>query len=250
MSPSPRVSLVVPCFDESERLDPGAFLDFARAHADVRLCFVDDGSTDATPAQLDRLAAALPERIAVHHLPTNRGKGAAVREGIRAERKYDPCYVGYWDADLAAPLPFALSLAEHLDRHPELVLAAGSRVLMLGRPIARRAMRHYLGRVAATLVSMVLGAPVYDSQCGAKLLRNGPQLDLILERPFRSRWLFDVEILARIARAEGGPPDAALHRRVHEVPLPAWTDVAGSKVGVRDLLSLPIELVRIWHANR
>ena len=246
----PRLSLVVPCYDEAERLDADAFLAFARAHDGLRLCFVNDGSRDATAARLEQLAGALPERIAALHLPANRGKGAAVRHGLRAERAFAPRYLGYWDADLASPLSFALTLADHLDAHPELLLAAGSRVLMLGRPIHRRAARHYLGRVAATFVSLALRAPVYDSQCGAKLLRNGPALDALLEEPFASRWLFDVELLARIARTEPGAPAEVLERRVHELPLPAWSDVGGSKVRVVDLLALPTELFRIWREGR
>jgi dolichyl-phosphate beta-glucosyltransferase len=243
---SPRIALVVPCFNEADRLDAGAFIDFARERADRRLCFVDDGSTDATAARLAEIAAAVPDRIAVERLPSNRGKGEAVRAGLRAQLAHAPRYVGYWDADLATPLPFAEVLAEHLDAHAELAMAIGSRVLMLGRPVARRAARHYLGRVAATLVSIVLRAPVYDSQCGAKLLRTGPALPPLLDAPFATRWLFDVEILDRIARAEPGTPAAVLHRRVHEVPVPGWADAPGSKVRLRDWLRVPLDLARIW----
>jgi len=241
----PRLALVVPCFNEAERLDGDAFIAFARERSDRRLCFVDDGSTDATAARLAEIAAAAPERIGVECLSVNQGKGSAVRAGIRAELARAPRYVGYWDADLATPLRFVETLADHLDLHPELALAAGSRILMLGRPVARRAVRHYLGRVASTLVSLALRAPVYDSQCGAKLLRNGPALGALLDAPFASRWLFDVEILARIARSEPGTAEAVLHRRVHEVPVPEWTDVPGSKVGFGALLRLPADLVRI-----
>jgi glycosyltransferase involved in cell wall biosynthesis len=249
-TPSPRIALVVPCFNEAERLDAGAFIGFARERADRRLCFVDDGSTDATAARLAEIAAAVPDRIDIERMPTNRGKGAAVRAGLRAQLARAPRYVGYWDADLATPLPFVETLAAHLDVHADLALAAGSRVLMLGRPIQRRAARHYLGRVAATLVSLVLRAPIYDSQCGAKLLRNGPGLSALLDAPFATRWLFDVEILDRIARGEAGEPAAVLHRRVHEVPVPTWVDAAGSKVRLADWLRVPLDLARIWRARR
>jgi glycosyltransferase involved in cell wall biosynthesis len=247
---SPRIALVVPCFNEAERLDAGAFIAFARERADRRLCFVDDGSTDATAARLAEIAAAVPDRVDVERLPTNRGKGAAVRAGLRAQLARAPRYVGYWDADLATPLPFVETLAAHLDAHADLAMAIGSRVLMLGRPITRHTTRHYLGRVAATLVSLVLHAPIYDSQCGAKLLRNGPALAALLDAPFATRWLFDVEILDRIARAEPGAPAAVLHRRVHEVPVPEWADAPGSKVRLRDWLRVPLDLARIWHNRR
>jgi dolichyl-phosphate beta-glucosyltransferase len=245
----PRIALVVPCFNEAERLDGDAFVAFARERSDRRLCFVDDGSTDATAARLAGIAAAVPDRIHVERLATNQGKAAAVRAGLRYELAHAPRYVGYWDADLATPLAFAETLAGHLDAHPEVAMAAGSRILMLGRPVTRSAVRHYFGRVVATLISLALRAPVYDSQCGAKLLRNGPGLPSLLDAPFVTRWLFDVEILDRIARAEPGPPDAVLHRRVHEVPVPEWTDAPGSKVRALDGVRVPLDLLRIRRAR-
>lgn len=241
----PRIALVVPCFNEATRLDAEAFIAFARERADRRLCFVDDGSTDGTAARLAEISAAVPDRIGVERLASNRGKGEAVRAGMRAELARSPRYVGYWDADLATPLSFAETLADQLDANPSVTLAAGSRILMLGRPVARDPIRHYTGRIAATLVSRLLRAPVYDSQCGAKLLRNGPGLPPLLDAPFATRWLFDVEILDRIARAEPGAAVEVLHRRVHEVPVPAWTDAPGSKVRLGDGLRIPLDLLRI-----
>src|SRR5688572_20317994 len=64
-TPSPRIALVVPCFNEADRLDAGEWIAFARERADRRLCFVDDGSTDATAARLAEIAAAVPDRIDV-----------------------------------------------------------------------------------------------------------------------------------------------------------------------------------------
>ena len=120
----------------------------------------------------------------------------------------------------------------------------GSRVALLGRTIERSALRHVLGRVFATGASLALGLPVYDTQCGAKVFRATPSLLLALERPFRSRWAFDVELLGRLlAGGEGVPPtDPA---RMVEVPLGEWRHVSGSKITLRQMIWAAFELALI-----
>src|SRR5262249_59105570 len=105
----------------------------------------------------------------------------------------------------------------------------GSRVKLLGRTIDRRIGRHYRGRIFATLASLVLDLPVYDTQCGAKLFRTSAILAAALSRPFRSRWSFDVELLQRLVLGFGGVPALAV-REIVEEPLAVWRDVPGSKL--------------------
>ncbi len=233
-----RMLVVVPCYNEARRLDDAAFRAFVAGQADVDLCFVDDGSTDDTRARLEALAAAVPDRIRVLRQPVNGGKAEAVRAGLRWGGAEGYALGGYLDADLAAPLDTMLVLREVLQAQPRVVMAIGSRVKLLGWRITRSARRHYLGRVFATFASLALGLPVYDTQCGAKLLR----LELaapVLAAPFLSRWLFDVELIARLRDAVGA-------ERLREVPLPVWEDPGGSTLGLTDFLTAPLELWRIW----
>ena len=123
----------------------------------------------------------------------------------------------------------------------------GARVQLLGHAIERRASRHYAGRIFATIASWMLGLPVYDTQCGAKLFRVTPSLPDIFATPFLTRWIFDVEIVARAlvaTRREGASKLPA----IHEYPLAKWRDVGGSKLHFRDLVHVPLDLIRIYNA--
>ena len=246
MTADSAVTLVVPCHNEAARLDAGAFLAALDRMAGLRLLFVNDGSTDATAQRLATLGATAPDRVRVRTLATNEGKAEAVRQGVLAALADPAPVVGYWDADLSTPLAELPALVETLARWPEVEIALGSRVRLLGRDIRRSAARHYLGRAFATLASLILRLPVYDTQCGAKLFRATPAVRAAFERPFETRWTFDVELLARFsaaARREGGPPPEA---RLREVPLARWREVPGSNVRLAHAPRVARDLYRIW----
>ncbi len=121
----------------------------------------------------------------------------------------------------------------------------GSRVKLLGRNIDRRRSRHYLGRVFATAVSMVLGLEVYDTQCGAKLFRTTQLMGALFQQPFLSRWIFDVEILARLIKARRGTELPQPEQTIYELPLTEWKDIPGSKLAYGDFVRAAWELYRI-----
>ena len=100
----PGLALIVPCYNEATRLDAPAFAEFVLSHAPIRLLFVDDGSTDATPEVLARLQETAPDRIGVMRLERNQGKAEAVRVGILYGIGQRAALVGFWDADLPTPL--------------------------------------------------------------------------------------------------------------------------------------------------
>ena len=238
---TPRVQLVLPCYNEARRLDPAPFLQFIQTHPEVGLLFVDDGSVDGTPALLERLASA-SDRVGVLRLERNAGKAAAVQQGLVAAIAKSPELVGYWDADLSTPLGAVDEFIAVLDAHPRIDIVMGARVKLLGRDVRRRALRHYAGRAFATAASVALGVGVYDTQCGAKLFRAAPAVTQALTTPFQSAWVFDVEILSRYLQAVGRSEAEA---RIREVPLEAWTDVPGSKLRLRHALRAVWDLARL-----
>lgn len=221
------VAYVVPCYNEAARLDLAGFEELLEL-GPLRLVFVDDGSTDATAELLERFATAHEGRVLVLRLERNAGKGEAVRSGLRRAMELGAPFVGYADADLATPPEELARLARiALDSTAEVVM--GSRIARAGARIERKPVRHYLGRIFATYASLLLDARIYDTQCGAKVLRSGPRLSRALERRFVSRWVFDIELLARLLNDPLHPMPL---EHVIEIPLERWEDVGGSKIRV------------------
>ena len=231
-----QVTVVIPCYNEEKRLDVAAFRGFNGAS----LLFVNDGSTDGT---LELLRSA---NFDVLNLERNSGKAEAVRQGLmKAMETAD--VVGFWDADLATPLDEITSFIEILAARPQTEMVLGARVRLLGRDIQRHASRHYFGRVGATLISQTLGLAVYDTQCGAKLFRVNDTMREIFAKPFLSRWIFDVEIIARFLELRGR---AEVVRAIYELPIKTWHDVAGSKGKGRDFIRALRDLSKIRRAYR
>lgn len=241
-----RTIVVVPCYNEAKRLDVRAFQKHGRRSESAHLLFVNDGSRDETLSVIGSLRDEDPFHFSVFDLPRNRGKAEAVRLGMQNAIAAGAEYVGFWDADLATPLEDIAAFERVLDAKPEMQLVIGSRMYLLGRRIERKQSRYWLGRVFARSASLALGLRVFDTQCGAKLFRVTPALESALGEPFLARWIFDVEIFARLKclqRRLGGAP---LSEAVFEAPLDAWRDVGGSTLKSRDFLKAPWELAQIY----
>ncbi len=226
-----RTCIVVPCYNEEERLDIPAFEQYVADTIDVCFVLVDDGSKDSTLSIIQGLAAKHPDRIRALDVAPNQGKAEAVRRGMLLAmegQRFD--YAGFWDADLATPLDVIEVFANVLNRLPRVDIVLGARVALLGRQIERKASRHYLGRMFATAASIVLSLPVYDTQCGAKLFRVNDHARTLFATPFGSRWIFDVELIARYCRERSGLVG------IYELPLDRWSDVGESKVRPVDFL--------------
>ena len=123
------------------------------------------------------------------------------------------------DADGSIPPHEVLRLFSLLqqDDAPDAFFA--SRCKILGRAVQRSWLRHICGRLFATLVVCSTGIPVYDSQCGFKLVRR-KCYEAVRSRLRQKRFAFDVELL--VALSQSGAT-------IIEVPID-WSDVPGSKL--------------------
>jgi len=240
-----KTAIVVPCYNESQRLRAGEFLKYARKNKNICFIFVDDGSTDNTSGIIKGICSSNPEQIFYVKQKENRGKAEAVRQGFLRAMESDFDNIGFWDADLSAPLNSINKLCELLD-HQKKTIAIGSRVRLLGYKIERNPLRHYLGRAFATCASYVLGLSIYDTQCGAKLFKNNSKLKRVFSRPFNVKWIFDVEILARYKLTTIDKKIESLEDYALEYPLEKWIHIHGSRVKIRDFFLAALELIKIY----
>ena len=239
-----KTHVIIPCYNESERLPRQELAAFLEGNPWASLGFVNDGSSDDTSAVLGEFQRAHPDRIDVLDLSENVGKGEAVRQGVLQSMKREYDLLAYLDADLATP-PDALQ-AMFEGSSPGHRVIFGARVRRAGANIERDAARHYFGRTFASLASLILGISLYDTQCGAKLFARDLVPELFSE-PFLTRWLFDLELLMRLRRLVG---QEEFDRIVYEYPLSQWIEKGDSRVRLRDGLRVPYDLLRIRRAYR
>lgn len=231
---------IVPCYNEETRFPVKQFTEFIDKSS-VHFCFVNDGSSDNTLQMLNNLANGREEKVLILSLKVNSGKAEAVRFGIlecQEWKKFD--LIGYLDADLATPL-FEINNLIDCIQLTGATMVLGSRVKLLGRKIERNKIRHYLGRVFATFASIILQIPVYDTQCGAKVMRID-KINAVFEERFISPWLFDIEIIARIIQLVGRKSAV---ETIVEMPLMEWKEIGQSRIKLTYLFKVPIELLRI-----
>jgi len=195
---SPRLSVVIPAYNEARRL-PGTLRrigSYLASHPELlpaEIVVVDDGSQDRTAACAAAFEPPRGVALVVHSLGENRGKGAAVREGMRLAAGE---LVLLCDADLATPIEELEKLLPHARG-----VACGSRAVDR-RLITRRQpfLRDRLGRLF-NLVLRVLGLTrLKDTQCGFKLLPGALARELA-KSLVSDGFIYDVELLARAERA-------------------------------------------------
>lgn len=205
---------------------------------DVSVQVVDDGSGAEEKAALQTLLTPLQEQFPclkpALFLPQNLGKGGAIYAGWHTHENAE--WLAFVDADGSCPAGEVKRLMELSQKAPDEVAGLfASRIKILGRNVQRLLRRHLIGRVYATIVSESLKIPVYDSQCGLKMVRRRAfeKIEPVLKL---NGFAFDIELLT--ALLDSGA-------KVEEVPID-WHETPGSKLHLlrdsfrmfRDVLSV------------
>jgi dolichyl-phosphate beta-glucosyltransferase len=233
VKPRPALSVVIPAYNEESRLAPtireiAAY--FRSCGRSSELIVVDDGSRDGTSALVSALTAEY-EELRLIRLPTNRGKGYAVRSGVVNSAGQ---YVLFADADGSTPIA-------EIERLETAVLAGadiaiGSRALASSEvKVKARLYRRLMGRLFHGFVRLLTVRGIRDTQCGFKLFRS-PVAHELFSRSRLDGFAFDVEVLFMAQR---------FGHRVAEIPV-NWVHKAGSRVNlVLDSLRMARDLLQI-----
>ena len=231
---SPYYSIVVPAYNEAERIGPSlermlAYI--AESKSSAEIIVVNDGSRDNTAAIVAEFAQHNP-LIRLIENPGNRGKGYTVRNGmLNASGQV----LLFTDADLSSPIEEASKLFSVIESGTADV-AIGSRYLQSELQTRKQPLyRRMLGRSFNTALHIILGLSYADTQCGFKAFSRKAVTEIFPHMKIE-RWGFDPEILF-LARKYG--------LRVAEVPV-SWAHDHRSKINpVRDGVRMLGELIRI-----
>ena len=229
---TPYLSIIVPAFNEAERLPETlkrivAFSD-AREKFATEIIIVDNASSDATKKIVMEFCSRYP--FVKYLYEATRGKGAAVRTGMLAAQGE---YLLICDADLAVPIEEVCKFLP--PRRQDYDIAIGSREADGARRYDEPFYRHLMGRVFNIIVRALLLSGLRDTQCGFKCFRRDVAHELFSAGRING-WSFDVEVLY-IARLKG--------YRIIELPV-NWYYGENSKVSpVRDTWAMLKEILAI-----
>ena len=220
--------IVIPCYNEYNRLDKNAYTAFLKKNIGVKIIFSNDASSDNTLNLLKEIQSDFRSQVFICDSQINRGKAEAVRHAVlyAFDQQVSFDKIGYIDADLSVSLEECLELSTQLDK--KCLFVFGSRISMINNTIRRSNFRHYSGRFVATIISNLLKIEVYDTQCGFKLF-DSKLAKIIFQEPFISRWLFDVELFFRMIKLYSREE---LKEISLELPLKTWVDTGESKVKI------------------
>jgi glycosyltransferase involved in cell wall biosynthesis len=220
----PKTAVIIPCYNEANRLKPELLQTFFLRKPGFKLILVNDGSSDGTDGILASIQQVLQDQCAIVVHEKRRGKAEAVRSGfLKCIEEPDIEFCGYLDADLAVSLEEFERLATKLESTAHDFIL-GCRIKKVGSRIIRNEWRHFYSRIIATFVGYVTKLDVYDTQCSAKIFCRS-LLPVIATNPYRTKWLFDVELIDRIRKHV-----KELNEHGYEEPLLYWNEEKGSKL--------------------
>lgn len=235
------VGVVIPCYNEEERLLSEEFITYIDKNSGYHLCFVNDGSKDKTLEVLKQLQKGREDFITVYDCEKNGGKAEAVRLGmLHMAKKEDLDYIGFLDADLSTDLADFDDLVKTIET-TDFKIVSGSRISRMGANITKESARKIISLTINFIIRKILKMDFKDTQCGAKIFRKDV-INIAFGEKFVTQWIFDVEIFKRMSIHFGLKEAKAM---LCEQPLKRWIHADGSKLSMKDSVKIVAQLGQI-----
>ncbi|WP_434035542.1 response regulator [Formosa sp. 4Alg 33] len=235
------VGVVIPCYNEEERLLSEEFISYIDKHSGYHLCFVNDGSKDKTLEVLYNLQKGREDFITVYDCEKNGGKAEAVRLGmLHMAKKADLDYIGFLDADLSTDLADFDDLVKTIETS-DFKIVSGSRISRMGANITKESARKIISLSINFIIRTILKMDFKDTQCGAKIFRKDV-INIAFGKKFVTQWIFDVEIFKRMSQHFGLKQAKTI---LCEQPLKRWIHADGSKLSMKDSAKIIFQLGEI-----
>ncbi|KAB8155634.1 response regulator [Kordia sp. TARA_039_SRF] len=240
------VGVVIPCYNEAERLLSTEFIEFIDRNSGYHLCFVNDGSKDNTLEVLQNLQKGRENYITVYDCKKNGGKAEAVRLGmLHMAARTDLDYIGFLDADLSTDLADFDDLVSTIE-NSDFKIVSGSRISRMGANITKESARKVISMTINLIIRTILSMNFKDTQCGAKIFHKDV-IPISFDKKFITKWLFDVEIFMRMRLHFGLERAKSM---MCEKPLKRWIHADGSKLSMKDSIKIIGQLGQIAWSYR
>ena len=217
MKVSPEVSIVIPAYNEADRIEETIHRIFNEIKGfKFEVVVSEDGSTDDTPLILKRLKRQYGERMVVIHTKRRLGKGGGFLRGVTFSHGR---YIILLDADYPTNAQTIMNIVKYLRKGYDVIIGSRAHRLSILDPPAPL-LRVVMGRIFNMIVRLLFDIDVHDTQCGVKGFKR--EVFSIIGPIEFSNFVFDVEIIVKAK---------ICNLKIKEIPI-YWSDKAGSKVRV------------------
>jgi len=239
-----RLAMVVPCYNESKRINLDYWSYIVRATIGISWFFVDDGSSDSTYELLHKLERNAG--IQVLRLRQNLGKAEALRAGFRNAIEQGNDVIGFIDADGSFDREEVIEVCKRFQQknqwnspnHDHLAVFMSRNSLSDGVEYLST-LRRISGLLISKINSTIWKELPTDTQCGFKFFRRNKGLYLAMSHPFSNSWFFEIELLMRIRQG------SQTHLKIKEVPLRFCQHISGSNTDRTNFLNSAWQVLNV-----
>lgn len=192
--------LLVPAYNESHRFSAEYFLNLQKLCSNLKIIFINDGSTDTTLSVLHATTRIVPDSLVIN-LEKNVGKANAIREGFLLALEIFPesIWVGFVDADgsfLIEEIANTIAMIE--DAADDFDAVFTKRKVSFEQGSNQKILRIAASNLVFKFLVLGWGQHPDDIQSGFKFFRISEALTFVLASKFKTGWFFEWEIIIRL----------------------------------------------------